>query len=209
MTVDEGVSTKDPTSTQPREPRRTSRRTFLVAGSAALAATGVAVVSSGGFGQWWTSEEEEPPEKPPAPAPPRPGSWDHVLAQADATAGLRLLGSPWLEWFGGDPTAWSGMYISWLLRDADVPRTADVAELYAALERSGAVGDAPRPGALIFYTRGRVPPHHVGLVTTVTRGVPQTVEGDHPVNLPHAERFVRRFARPWDDLISYAYPAYR
>ena len=209
MTVDEGVSTKEPTSAQQREPRRTSRRTFLVAGSAALAATGVAVVGSGGLGQWWTSEEE-PPEEPQAPVPPQPGSRDHVLAQADATAGLRLLGSPWLDWFGGDPTAWSGMYLSWLLRDADVPRTADVAELYAALEQAGALRDAPRPGALIFYRRGPVPPHHVGLVTTVTRGVPQTVEGDHPVNLPYAERFVRRFARPWDDdLISYAYPAYR
>jgi hypothetical protein len=204
MTVDEGVSAKDPTSPRHREPRRTSRRTFLVAGSAALAAGGVAVFSSGGLGQWW-----EPEEEPPAPPRPRPGSRDHVLAEAGGTAGLRLLGSPWLDWFGGDPTAWSGMYISWLLRDADVPRTADVAKLYAALEQAGAVGDAPRPGALIFYTRGRVPPHHVGLVTTVTRGVPQTVEGDHPVNLPHAERFVRRFARPWDDLISYAYPAYR
>jgi hypothetical protein len=208
MTGDEGVSTKDPTDAQRREPRRTSRRTFLVAGSAALAAGGVAVVSSGGLGQWWRSEEE-PPEEPSAPPSPRPGSRDHVLAQAAATAGLRLLGSPWLDWFGGEPTAWSGMYISWLLRDADVPRTADVAELYAALERAGAVGKAPEPGALIFYTRGKVAPHHVGLVTSVTRNVPQTVEGDHPVNLPQAERFVRRFARPWDDLISFAYPAYR
>jgi hypothetical protein len=202
------MSTKEPASPQDREPRRTSRRTFLLAGSAVLATGGAAVISSGGLGQWWESGEK-PPEEPPAPRLTGPGSLDHVLAEADATAGLRLLGSPWLDWFGGAPTAWSGMYVSWLLRDAGVPRTATAADLHATFQRAGAVGDSPRRGALVFYTRGPVPPHHVGLVTSVTRGIPQTLEGDHPRNLPHAERFVRRFGRPWDGLISYAYPAYR
>ncbi len=206
MTVDERLAAGNPSSAQQRSPRRTSRRTFLIAGSAAIAAGGVAVITKGGLG----GEPAVGPADPsPAPQSPQPGSLDDVLAQADATAGLRLLGSPWLSWFGRDATAWSGVYVSWLLRDIDGLRTTNVANMYGAFERMDAVGDTPRPGALIFYTRGRVPPHHVGLVTSVTEGVPQTVEGDHPANLPAAERFVRRYARPWDDRISYAYPAYR
>ncbi len=49
----------------------------------------------------------------------------------------------------------------------------------------------------------------MGLVTSVTRGVAQTLEGDHPLTLPYAERFVRRFARPWGEHLTYARPSYR
>lgn len=191
--------------------RPVSRRTFLLAGGAVLAG-GAAVVA----GLSRQGSPELPPVTAPAPessapAEPVPGSLDVVLAEADRTAGRRLLGSPWQAWFGGTSEPWSAVYVTWLLRDTGVRTTADPVVLYAELQRDGRVGADPEPGALLFYSRGEVNrPHHVGLVTSVTRGVPQTVEGDHPFSLPYAERFVRRYARPWADqeLISYGYPAY-
>ncbi|MCZ2817330.1 CHAP domain-containing protein [Modestobacter sp. VKM Ac-2984] len=193
--------------------RPVSRRAFLLAGGAVLAG-GAAVVAG-------INRQEQPAAPPvtaPAPAPETPappvlvpGSLDAVLAEADRTAGRRLLGSPWRAWFGETSEPWSAIYVSWLLRDIGLPTTADPVTLHAELQRAGRVGSDPEPGALVFYSRGEVNrPHHVGLVTSVTGGVPQTVEGDHPFSLPYPERFVRRYARPWEDeeLISYGYPAY-
>ncbi|GAA4741801.1 hypothetical protein GCM10023328_23760 [Modestobacter marinus] len=190
--------------------RPISRRAFLLAGGAVLAG-GAAVAT----GLSRSGEPETPPVTAPTPGTPAPapvpGSLDAVLAEADRTAGRRLLGSPWRAWFGETSEPWSAIYVSWLLRDNGVPRTAEPVTLYAELQRADRVGSTPEPGALLFYSRGEVNrPHHVGLVTSVTRGVPQTVEGDHPFALPYPERFVRRYARPWEDqaLISYGYPAY-
>lgn len=198
------VGEDDVADTAPVERRRTSRRAFLIAGATALVGGGAAVAVLG------TRDARPPQVEPPAPEP-RPAPLtplDQVLADADATAGRRLMGSPWSDWFGGAPAAWSAVYVSWLLRDHGVPKTDDVAALYDWFVQRGSVRSGPQPGALIFYARGPVPPHHVGLVTSVTQGVPQTLEGDHPMNLAYEERFVRRFARPWDAEISYAYPAY-
>jgi hypothetical protein len=132
-----------------------------------------------------------------------------VLTEADGSAGRRLLRSPWDSWFGGAPEDWSAVYVSWLLRDSGVARTADVAALRDVFSER-VVDDEPAPGALVFYARGKgVPPYHVGLVTSVTAGIAQTLEGDHPFTLPYAERFVRRFARPWSTQVTYAHPSYR
>ncbi|MCF6736937.1 CHAP domain-containing protein [Blastococcus sp. KM273129] len=182
-----------------------SRRAFLGAGAGALLLGGIAVV---------TSQQDGPPTTPGATTPtepaedPRPALAD-VLADADASAGVRLLGSQWAEWYGAPAEEWSALFISWLLRARGLPRTDDVAELYDFFDRADSLGDRPEVGALIFYADGPVLPYRVGLVTSVTDGVAQTMEGDHPVSLPPAERFVRRFARPWDAArITYAYPSY-
>jgi len=195
----------DGASTVPVERRRTSRRAFLIAGATALVGGGAAVAVLGSRDE--RPSQIEPPAPEPKPEPPLT-PLDQVLAEAEATAGRRLLGSPWSDWFGGAPAAWSAVYVSWLLREHGAPMTDDVAALYDWFVQSGGVRSRPQPGAVIFYSRGPVPPHHVGLVTSVTQGVPQTLEGDHPMNLAYEERFVRRFARPWDAEISYAYPAY-
>ena len=197
----------------PRERRSLNRRNFLLGSTVVVAAGGVAAVS-----RWLGSEDPAARTVPPSRISPdaRPGapglrSLDDVLAEADATAGGRWLGSPWGTWFGGGPQAWSGIYVTWLLRENGITRSADVPTLYAELERAGRVGEDPEPGALIFYSRGEIrQAHRVGLVTSVTEGVAQSVEGDHPFTRPHEERFVRRFARPWEDRgrVGYAYPSY-
>ncbi|TFV64685.1 CHAP domain-containing protein [Geodermatophilus sp. DF01-2] len=190
-----------------------SRRAFLT-GSVVLLGGVAAVSKLSGRSSTPAPSSGAPSHSPLVDPSAPPGSavrsLDEVLAEAEATAGRRLLASPWSSWSGSTSEAWSGIYVSWLLRDNGVTRTADVAGLHAVFQAGNSLGSEPEPGALIFYSRGPVsPPHHVGLVTSVTRGVPQTQEGDHPFSLPYAERFVRRFARPWDDRVSYAYPSYR
>lgn len=208
-----GDSSADPGGRDPATGggRPISRRTFLLAGGAVLAGGAAVVTGLNRPDSPAVPPVTAPPPEPPAPSELVPGSLDAVLAEADRTAGRRLLGSPWRAWFGETSEPWSTIYATWLLRDTAVRTTADPVVLYAELQRDGRVGSDPEPGALIFYSRGEVNrPHHVGLVTSVTRGVPQTVEGDHPFSLPYAERFVRRYARPWEDqeLVSYGYPAY-
>ncbi|MCZ2813396.1 CHAP domain-containing protein [Modestobacter sp. VKM Ac-2979] len=191
--------------------RPVSRRSFLLAGGAVLAGGAAVVAGLSRSGQPEVPPVATPPPETPAPSELVPGSLDAVLAEAGRTAGRRLLGSPWRAWFGETSEPWSAIYVTWLLRENGVQRTADPVTLYAELQRDGRVGSDPEPGALVFYSRGEVNrPHHVGLVTSVTRGVPQTVEGDHPFSLPYPERFVRRYARPWEEqaLLSYGYPAY-
>lgn len=179
------------------------RRAFLGAGAVLI--TGAVVLA--------VTDPDDRETGPAAPTTDPPEelrrSLAGVLARANAQAGVRLVGSPWSEWYGNPTAAWSAVFASWLLREHGLPRTEDVADLYELFRGQGAVGDRPRPGALIFYADGPVPPHHVGLVTSVSDGVAQTLEGDHPSSLPYNERFVRRFARPWEATsITYAYPSY-
>jgi hypothetical protein len=208
------VETRDDELPEDRPDRRPplSRRAFLLAGTAALAVGGAGLVAGtrNGPGTPGTGGGGSMPPVIPPPAPRAvAGTLDAVLAAAGQSAGERLLGSPWSAWSGPDPTAWSSTYVCWLLRDIGVPPTADPAALYAGFAQAGRVGLTPQPGALVFYHRGDLArPVHVGLVTSVTDGAPQTVEGDHPMNLPYAERFVRRFARPWDQRVHFALPEY-
>ncbi|MBB3676982.1 C40 family peptidase [Modestobacter versicolor] len=214
MTQDLTVEARD--DELPAEPphRRPplSRRAFLAAGAAALAAGGAGLVVATRTGTPTSGPAGSTPLPPAAPPPAPPvvaGTLDAVLAAVEQSTGGRLLGSPWSAWSGVTSAAWSSSYVCWLLRDNGVPPTADPATLHAALAQAGRVGPTPQPGALVFYHRGdETRPVHVGLVTSVTAGVPQTVEGDHPMNLPHAERFVRRFARPWDERVTFALPVY-
>lgn len=187
---------------------RLTRRRFLLG---AAVAAGAAVALGDPVRRLWTPDDPAAP--PPDAASPDPTGGPgrplaDVLAEAEATAGRRLLGSPWADLLGSGPAPWSAAYVSWLLRDSGMPPTADVAALYTALADRGAVGETPTPGALVFYAHGPVAPHHVGVVLSVTRGVAQTAEGDHPFSVPFAERFVRLFARPWGEHVRYAYPAY-
>ena len=177
---------------------RITRRQLLVAGSGLLAAGGLAVLA----------DRRSAPGVAGVPASGLP-SLHTVLAAADATAGQRLLGSPWSSAVAAGADSWGTVYICWLLRNIGIPMTPDATTLYAALREAGGLVSSPRPGALVFYSHGPVDqPYHVGLVTSVTRGVPQTQEGDQPMTVPPEERFVRRFARPWDSRVSYAMPSY-
>ena len=127
---------------------------------------------------------------------------------------MRLYDSPWLGYLGGQVSAWSGTYVSWLLRDNGLPRTAAVDELWSALDGGGRTGDDPEPGALVFYSAGEVDrPYRVAFVEELIGGFPQTVEGDAPANVVAEERFVRRYARLSDSRlsdtrVSYGYPEY-
>jgi hypothetical protein len=184
----------------------TSRRSFLVAiGSAAAGAAALTAVAQ---------TSAAPTARQPAAATgamvgvANARSLEAVLAEADRTAGRRLLGSPWRSRLGS-PGPWSAVYATWLLRENGVPGTPDVSALYGGFAAAGGVGNAPRPGALIFYNRGDVMrPTRVGLVTSVTDSVAQCVEGDHPMTVPYDERFVRRFARPYDERVRFGYPVY-
>ncbi|WP_336033495.1 CHAP domain-containing protein [Geodermatophilus sp. FMUSA9-8] len=184
-----------------------SRRVFLRRGAVLLGVGGLALVAG----------SEVLSERPAAPVGVRldtaaggtPGTLAAVLAEASSTAGRRLLGSPWETWAGAVTTGWSGLYVSWLLRHLGGTPTTDVAAVRNALAARGRTGTAPAVGAVVFYSPGSTaPPTRAGLVTSVTRGVAQTVEGDHPVTVPLSERFVRRLSRPGHGTVSYGYPEY-
>jgi hypothetical protein len=195
MRPDDNPSTPVEGAAPSRRPGSTSRRAFLVGGSALLMA-GVPAIRSTAAG--------------PLPAKAATlRSLSEVRAEAIATAGVRLRNSPWLPYFGGVVTDWSAMYISWLLRGNGAPKTTDIKDLYDAFANKGLVGPVPRTGSLIFYSNGDgEEPNHVGFVESVTGQLPQTVEGNNPENVAIAERFVRRYAVPWDRRATFAYPVY-
>ncbi len=208
-------------------PRRRgpSRRTLLVGGA-------VVVVGGAGAGAALLSRPDEPPAPvdPPDPGPtttagpPAEAPLRAVLAEAEATAGLRMLGSPWARWAGRpdgsegeEASGWDGLYVSWLLRaHGGDPAATAPADLMALVRTSGQVGVEPVPGALVFSDRGLgddavepEEPARVGMVTAVVGGsVVQALEGDHPASLPHSERFVRRVARPGPGPVLFAMPRY-
>lgn len=193
--------------------RGISRRGLVVgAGSAlVLGAGGTALVLG----------RDPAPGTPPAPPPTAtatpPGELAGgvdtagVLREAEATAGVRLRGSAWEAWGAASPAAapWDGLYVAWLLRaqGAD-PSATSAADLLALVRERGRTTSEPVPGALAFYRRGSSPDDlRVGLVVS-TAGAVRTLEGDHPVPLPPAERFVRRFPSPGPGLMTYGLPGY-
>lgn len=178
-----------------------TRRHFL-AGTAALAAGGLALLGG---------SAAPSPAPSPALAPASGGgrALAQVLADADAAVGRRWLGSPWAAWAGGAPRPWSAVLVAWLLRGNGATPTDDPAAVHAAFRAAGRLGTEPRVGAVVLYSPGgTAPATATGLVTSVTGGVPQTVEGDHPFTVPAAERHVRRLARPGPGTVRYGYPVY-
>jgi hypothetical protein len=191
-------------------PGRTTRRGFLLAGGTAVLSTAAVLLAGDRRGTPQSPQLMMTDSATPVAATTAgPTTLSGVLALADDTVGRRMLGSPWNGWAGSAASAWSGTYATWLLRGTGVAATADVAALREQFLRLGRTGATPQRGALVFYHRGDPRwPFHVGLVTSVTSGVPQSVEGSHPWSLPPAERFVRRFSLPWDPRVDYGYPAY-
>jgi hypothetical protein len=190
-------------------PGRTTRRGFLLAGGTAVLSTAAVLLAGDRRGTPRSPQLMMTDSATPVAATAGPTTLSGVLELADDTVGRRMLGSPWNGWAGSAASAWSGTYATWLLRGTGVAATADVAALREQFLRLGRTGATPQRGALVFYHRGDPRwPFHVGLVTSVTSGVPQSVEGSHPWSLPPAERFVRRFSLPWDPRVDYGYPAY-
>ena len=189
----------------PDRPRRVSRRALVLAAGSALA------VGAGGTALVLGGPDRSAP--PPAPRARADGPTDvaAVLREARATAGVRLGGSPWQAWGSGAPGAasWDGLWVAWLLRGLGTdPAATSADDLLALVRARGGTTSRPVPGALAFSRRGSAPDDlRVGLVVSVT-GAVQTLEGDHPVLLPPAERFVRRFARPGPGLMTYGRPGY-
>lgn len=192
--------------------RGISRRRLVVAAGSALllGAGGTALV----LGREPDPDAPSPPPGAPA-APPGAGTGGAgtagVLREAEATAGVRLRGSPWEAWGATSPVTapWDGLYVAWLLRahGAD-PAATSAADLLALVRERGRTTPKPVPGALAFYRRGSSPGDlRVALVVS-TAGTVRTLEGDHPVPLPPAERFVRRFPSPGPGLMTYGLPRY-
>lgn len=138
---------------------------------------------------------------------PAPLTLDDVLRSARACAGVRLLSSPWAPATGD---RWSAQWLAWLLRGL-TPALHDTsaASLLATLRPVAAVSTSPQVGALVFYSDGATAaPVHVGFVVSVVGGVPQVLEGDHPITMPPSERFVRLLPRPGEGKLLYALPRY-
>lgn len=130
-----------------------------------------------------------------------------VIAEAEGAAGMRLEGSPWMA-----PSAfgWSALFASWLLRDHGLPAIASPRELFAHHRIAGRTHVLPEPGSLVFYSPGGdAEINHVGIVTSMSGGAAQTIEGDVPGELPSELTFVRRFSEPWSDRVVFATPDYR
>lgn len=191
-----------------------SRRGLVVAAGSAL------VLGAGGTAL--VLGRDPAPSAPPAPPPSAPadpsdegarGGVDDagVLREAEATAGVRLRGSPWEAWGTASPSAapWDGLYVAWLLRAHGTdPSATSAADLLALVRERGETSRTPSRGALAFYRRGSSPDDlRVALVVS-TAGSVRTLEGDHPVLLPPAERFVRRFPSPGPGLMTYGMPGY-
>ena len=130
-----------------------------------------------------------------------------VIGRAESAAGMRLDGSPWMA-----PSAfgWSALFVSWLLREHGLPAIASPLELFERYRLAGGTQADPEPGSLVFYsTGGAAHIHHVGIVSSMRGGAPQTVEGDVPGELPSELTFVRRFSEPWSERVLFATPDYR
>lgn len=176
----------------------TTRRSFLVGGTALVAATVPAALV-----------RSQASRRAAQPAGSGYRTLADVRTEALSTAGRRLRNSPWLAYFDGQVASWNAMYISWLLRSNGMPKTASVQALYDALDARGRVGATPVVGSLIFYSAGEPDaPTHVGFVEAMGGRLPMTVEGDGPDSLQPLERFVRRYSCPWDSRVNFGYPVY-
>lgn len=128
-----------------------------------------------------------------------------VAREALSYAGAHLAGSPWEG--AARVSGWAAAFTAWLLRNQGAPATVTSAELHAHLLTAGTPTTEPQRGDVIFYNRGGITePHHVGLVSDVADGIPQTVEGDVPGTFNN--QFVRRYGAPWSDNVTYIRPTY-
>ena len=179
-------------------PPGVSRRTVLALGAAALAVPIVADAGRTG------SRLAATPGVAVAAAGGSAAA--RVIAEAEGAAGMRLDGSPWMA-----PSAfgWSALFASWLLRDHGLPAIASPRELFAHHRIAGRTHVLPEPGSLVFYSPGGdAEINHVGIVTSMSGGAAQTIEGDVPGELPSELTFVRRFSEPWSDRVVFATPDY-
>lgn len=132
-----------------------------------------------------------------------------VRAEALASVGKPLAGSPW-QGFGGSTTgSWNAVFTSWLLRSNGITATSSPVAQMQQLAAAGRVSSSPRAGALVFYHHGSTAnTFHVGFVYAVRGASIETIEGDVPGELPSAHTFVRRFGVPWGNQLVFGYPRY-
>lgn len=139
-----------------------------------------------------------------------PRSVSTVTAEARAYVGARLAGSPWQSYFGGLSTDWCAMFVSWLIREQNGPKSASSTAIYDFYNARGRTGSIPTPGALIIYTDNgaRSGIFHIGIVENVSGGVASTIEGNTPGSLPYTQTYVKAYGQPWSSSVLYAYPDY-
>lgn len=186
-----------------------TRRTFVITSTIAVLGAGAATATAVGMQQETAGAAAKKSAATGNSGPAAPARRAAVLAAAEATVGTRLMGSAWSTYFSGYLGDWDAAFASWLLRGLNAPKTTNPRKLYSWLSNRGSITTKPEAGSLIFYLSGSARiATHVGFVDSVTRGVPQTIEGGLPLNIDPKERFVRRFSAPWSSAVLFGNPPY-
>lgn len=124
--------------------------------------------------------------------------------------------------YGCDGVAWCQIFCWWVLREAGganlLPKSAFTPYVFDWFKARSAAGNAPRPGALVFFnwrdgSRKWPLPQHVGLVESVNpNGSLITIEGNTQSgtvgNQSDGGGVYRRARAATPHIVGYGYPAY-